>query len=171
MPMLPVTNSPARAHHELQDHGASSKTPPRIPQCTVVKNCSSGQLPVSLTFLSADGGCPLLFPLSIFLAWHRASCQTPDGLATKTRARHLAVARIKQGSGQGFIYPSRQIQGRTTSAESEKKKNTMVVMEAIACSGFAEEFVWLELGTRFVGYGVRWGHPRDACGLLRWRRC
>jgi hypothetical protein len=38
----------------------------------------------------------------------------------------------------------------------------MVVMEAIACSGFAEEFVWLELGVRFAGYEVRWGHPRDA---------
>jgi hypothetical protein len=104
------------------------------------QDCPGGR-PFSLKFLSADGGCPLLFPLSIFLASHRASCQTPDGLAAKTRARHLAVARIKQGSGQGFIYPSRQIQGRKTSAKSEKKKNTTVVMEAIACSGFAEEFV------------------------------
>jgi hypothetical protein len=35
-------------------------------------------------------------------------------------------------------------------------------MEAIACSGFVGEFVRLELGARFAGYGVRWGHPRDA---------
>jgi hypothetical protein len=32
-----------------------------------------------------------------------------------------AVARIKQGSDQGFIYLSRRIQGRMTSAESEKR--------------------------------------------------
>jgi hypothetical protein len=72
-----------------------------------------------------------------------------------------AVAQIEQGKRSG-IYISEQADPRPHDISRVREKNTTVVMEAIACSGFAEEFIWLELGARFAGYGVRWGHSRDA---------
>jgi hypothetical protein len=47
------------------------------------------------------------------------------------------VVMIKQGSDQGFIYPIRRIQGRTSQAELEK--NTAAVMEVRICGGVCYE--------------------------------
>jgi hypothetical protein len=82
--------------------------------------------------------CPLLSPLSIYLARHCVFCQMADGSATKIHGPvPSVVVRIKQGSDQGFIYPNRRIQGRTSPAESEK--NTAAVMEVGICGGVCYE--------------------------------
>jgi hypothetical protein len=72
--------------------------------------------------------------------------------------------RIEQGKRSG-IYISQQADPRPSEISRDREKNTMVVMEAIACSGFTEVFVWLELGARFTAQGSDWDPAQAEFGF------